>query len=190
MKQLSDWELIQRSRKGSDEAFAEILQRYERLVYSIALRYGLTRDDATDVAQQTFMLMIAQLDRFHEDSNLKGWCGTVTRRHSWRLLNRYDHEQVERPEDLVELSDRVGARFEVDPDNAFVVEWLHEGMASLAERCRKLIHALYFDAGDPSYDDISLDMGISKGSIGPTRQRCLNKLRTLLEVEDMVSAEI
>ncbi len=181
MTTLSDWDLIQRCRRGNESAFGQLVDRYERLVYAIARRYGLVQADAVDVAQQTFMQMIAQLDRFHADSNLKGWFGTVTRRNAWRVLSRYDHETVEAPDSLVEIGERLGLSHTVEFDDAFVLDWLHRGLAQLDERCQQLISDLYFESSDPSYDDIADRLQIAKGSIGPTRRRCLDKLRKLLE---------
>lgn len=180
----TDWELIQRCKRGSEGAFDQLVDRYERLVYSIARRYGLVQDDAVDVAQQTFMLMIEQLDRFHADSNVKGWLGTVTRRNAWRVLSRYDHESVQAPDDLVEMGEKLGLAHSHNFDNAFVVDWLHNGLTQLDPRCQKLIAALYFAPTDPSYDEMAASLNIPKGSIGPTRKRCLEKLRKRLEAEN------
>ena len=189
MRHQSDWELLQRCRKGSEAAFQQIVKRYERLVFAVALRYGLLDDDAADVAQQTFTLMLAQMDSFHAESNLKGWLGTVARRQSWRCLQRYDHEQIESPESLVEISERLQIQFTTPPSDIFVLEWLHESMAQLGGRCQQLLYALYFEATKPSYDEIVAQLNIAKGSIGPTRRRCLQKLRVYLETARVISAE-
>lgn len=178
---VSDWELLQGCQRGEQAAFGAVVDRYERLVYSITRRYGLVHDDAVDVAQQTFMQMVDQIDRFHEDSNLKGWFGTVARRNAWRVLNRYDHERVESPESVTEIGELMGLQHRDELDQMFVVEWLHHGLKAIDERCQQLLDALYFSAEAPSYDDIANRLNIAKGSIGPTRKRCLAKLRTQLE---------
>lgn len=190
MHQQSDWQLIQLCRKGNELAFQQIVKRYERLLFAIALRYGLLHDDAADVAQQTFTLMLTQIDTFHANSNLKGWFGTVARRQSWRLLNRYDYEQVETPENLMEIAEQLHLHFDADTNDVFVLDWLHTSLSQLGERCQKLLYALYFEAEEPSYDEIATMLAIAKGSIGPTRQRCLKKLRANLELERIGSAEI
>ena len=60
-------------------------------------------------------------------------------------------------------------------------EALTQGMATLGDRCRELITLIFLDQREPSYDDISEKLGIPKGSIGPTRNRCLQQLRIILE---------
>src|SRR5215216_3858638 len=71
-----------------------LLNRYERLVYSIPLRYGLSRDDAADIAQITFTILIQSMDSLSEDSRLGPWLVTVARRHTWRLLDRNRRERA------------------------------------------------------------------------------------------------
>lgn len=179
----SDWELIQRCRRGNLAAWQQLIQRYERLVFAIPLRYGLTRDDSADIAQLSFTLLLEQIDQFHSESNIKGWLATVARRHSWRVLQRYDHETLQSPEDLQEGAAALGLSVSDKTDDRAIVEWLHFGLEGLGERCRELLLMLYFDDNEPSYDDIAQAMQMRRGSIGPTRQRCLAKLRELLEAD-------
>src|SRR3712207_9466951 len=84
--------LIRRCQQGSAGAWHQLLNKYERLVYSIPLRYGLSRDDAADIAQITFTILIQSLDSLVEDSRLGPWLATVARRHTWRLLERNRRE--------------------------------------------------------------------------------------------------
>src|ERR687884_1727394 len=95
-----DRDLILRCRQGSAGAWQQLLNKYERLVYSIPLRYGLSRDDAADIAQITFTILIESMDNLSEDSRLGPWLVTVARRHTWRLLQRNRRERAsERLED-------------------------------------------------------------------------------------------
>src|SRR3712207_9440028 len=82
----SDRDLIRRCQQGSAGAWQQLLNKYERLVYSIPLRYGLSRDEAADIAQNTFTILLESLDTLSEDSRLGAWLATVARRQSWRLL--------------------------------------------------------------------------------------------------------
>ena len=88
----SDRDLIRRCQQGSAGAWQRLLNKYERLVYSIPLRYGLSRDDAADIAQNTFTILIESLDTLSEDSRLGAWLATVARRNTWRMLERNRRE--------------------------------------------------------------------------------------------------
>ncbi len=180
MQKKSDWQLIQACRGGDETAWQQIIDRYQRLLFAIGRRYGLTQGDSADVVQTTFIDMLKQLDQFHSGSNLKGWLGTVCRRHAWRVLNRYDHEQVQSPPDLCDMMAALGATTASMSDDYAVLDWLHNGLETLGGRCQKLVALLYFDP-DSSYQSISETLGMPKGSIGATRARCLKKLRAILE---------
>ena len=84
----SDQKLIEACRKGDGQAWQTMLDQYERLVFSIPLNYGLSADDAADVTQLTFTILMESLDRLRDDSNLAAWLSTVAKRHSWRLIRQ------------------------------------------------------------------------------------------------------
>src|SRR5215213_4931652 len=100
-----DRDLIRRCRQGSAGAWQQVLNKYERLVYSIPLRYGLSRDDAADIAQITFTILIESLDGLAEDSRLAPWLVTVARRHSWRLLERNRRESASEHLEVMDVSE-------------------------------------------------------------------------------------
>lgn len=174
----TDWQLIQACRQGSQQAWEELVDRYERLVFSIALNFGLNRQDAADITQHTFIILMENLANIKEDGNLAGWLGTVARRHTWRQAERHRRELLEAEETAVTLPDINAAERQ---DRWERLLWLHNGLARLDERCRQLLHALYFEADEPAYADIAERLGTAVGSIGPTRARCLQKLKELLQ---------
>ena len=138
----SDWELIEACRAGDTHAWDTLLTQYERLVYSIPLNYGLSREDAADIAQITFTILLQSLDTLREDSRLAPWLATVAKRHTWRIMARERQEVVLPDDDLT--------HFDL-PDNSHlrrlerweVLEWLHQGLAGLGERCHRLLLLLY-----------------------------------------------
>lgn len=182
----TDRDLILGCRAGRTAAWKALLLRYERLVYSIPLRYGLSRDDAADVSQITFSILIDAIDNLPEDSRLGGWLATVARRHTWRLMERRRREGFGSVDHLegAELAETAAALGAGDPDSIEHWElsrWLETGLESLGGRCQKLLEHLYFHPDEPSYEEVSTKLGIPVGSIGPTRARCLKRLRKLLE---------
>src|SRR5215510_9229936 len=98
----NDQHLIQACRGGEAQAWERLLDRYERLVYSIPLRYGLTGDDAADISQLTFTILLQSLETLTENVRLAPWLTTVARRHTWRLLARYRREAVNPEEDVAD----------------------------------------------------------------------------------------
>lgn len=164
--------LIARCRDGDPDAWNRLVERYERLVFSVALRNGLSREDAADVTQTTFVALLESLNKLHTDESVPSWLMTVSRRHAWRLRNRRQQEFITNA--LVDLPhDPVGGW-----DRAVVV---HEALQRLGPPCRELLIALYFDPASPSYAEIAAQLGRAVGGIGPLRSRCLERLRALLE---------
>ena len=177
-----DAKLIKACRGGDGGAWARLIRQYERLVFSIPLNYGLSREDAADITQITFTILMQSLDNLADDSNLGGWLSTVARRHTWRLMERGRRESAS---EIVETADEARMLLGKSPSDTVehweLVEWLNGGLSLVSEACRDLLTALYFDPAQPSYNDIAASLGVSVGSIGPTRARCLQKLRQALQ---------
>ncbi|AHY45718.1 sigma70-ECF: RNA polymerase sigma factor, sigma-70 family [Rubrobacter radiotolerans] len=178
-----DRELLIGCRRGDRRSWRRLLDRYERLVFSIPLSYGLSREDAADIAQLTFTIFLQSADGLREDSNLKGWLATVARRHTWRAMGKRSREMVRKDEDLAEHAAVLLGEREDGFSLWEVSDWLRSGLERVSVPCRKLLFALYLDASQPSYAEVSEKLGVPVGSIGPTRARCLKKLRDVLEAE-------
>jgi RNA polymerase sigma factor (sigma-70 family) len=168
----TDAELLRRCREEDAEAWRLLVDRYERLIYSVALRNGVSAEDAADITQTTFVALIDSLDRLRDEERLASWLMTVARRQAWRTRN----------------ASRRGLPLEVVPEMAEdpFANWgtltsLHEALSSLGGTCRELLLALYFDPDEPSYVDIAARFGRAVGGIGPMRGRCLARLRELLD---------
>jgi RNA polymerase sigma factor (sigma-70 family) len=171
-----DRDLIRRCRRGSAGAWQQLLNRYERLVYSIPLSYGLSRDDAADIAQITFTILIQSIDSLSEDSRLGPWLVTVARRHTWRLLDRNRLEGV----DVAERAVLLGKSDADSIEHWELAEWLDTGLSKIGESCRELLLALYFQPERSSYAEVAARLSMPIGSIGPSRARCLKRLRRVL----------
>lgn len=180
----ADDNLLEACRRGDARAWERLLDRYERLVFSIPLNYGLSRHDAADIAQHTFTVLLQSLDDLHDHERLSSWLGTVARRHTWRLLERKRRERSLAEDGAVNGRAVVNVAAPPDPiDDWLRLEWLHDGLAALGQTCRELLVAMFFDPAEPSYTDIAERLGRPVGSIGPTRARCLDKLRKALAPE-------
>jgi RNA polymerase sigma factor (sigma-70 family) len=158
-----------------------LLDRYERLVFSVPRRYGLSREDAADITQLTFTILVQSMDTLPEDSRLGAWLVTVARRHTWRLLNRKRRE--EEAEEHGRSSEGPGLLSNSgteDLEHWELTEWLNHGLSVVDKTCRDLLSALYLEPEQPSYAEVAARLGMAVGSVGPTRIRCLKRLREIL----------
>ena len=167
----SDLELIRGCRAGDQEAWSLLVERYERLVFSVALHNGVADEEAADITQMTFIALLESIGKLREDQRVAAWLMTVARRLAWRQRRRSEREgrlieQVDELEDPLTDWERVAV--------------VHEALAQLGPACRDLLVALYFDPSAPSYAVVAERLGLSIGTLGPMRARCLRRLRALL----------
>lgn len=182
VEELSVTLLIARCRLGDDAAWREVVRRYGRLVYSISMREGLSEDQAADVCQATFAALCASLDKLRDPERLGWWLMTVARRQVWRINAGRSVVEPHDPTDLADLHDIAELQEVLAFDDELLkVAWVHDAVAALGEPCRTLVHHLFFDGREPSYQEIAASTNLAVGSIGPMRGRCLNQLRRLLE---------
>lgn len=199
MSDINHHELIARCRRGDNRAWQQLVHHYARLVHSIPVRYGLTAAEVDDVGQEVFLALAQGLQGLEDPQSLPAWLITTARRYSWRALQRRQREATLAAGDLAttEGTGANGAKAAETtaayslgaplPTMAELLQnWeqqeaLAAGLARLGERCRDLLTLIFLDASEPSYDAISQQLAIPKGSIGPTRNRCLQQLRTILE---------
>lgn len=175
-----DRDLILDCRKGNVGAWQRLLDRYERLVFSVPRRYGLSCEDAADITQITFTILFQSMDTLREDSNLSAWLVTVARRHTWRLLNRNRREAAgEHGRSSERLSPLADGGTE-DIEYWELTEWLDHGLSGVGKPCRDLLSALYLAPEQPTYAEVAARLGMAVGSVGPTRIRCLKRLRQVL----------
>ncbi|MCB0115420.1 MAG: sigma-70 family RNA polymerase sigma factor [Caldilineaceae bacterium] len=176
-----DQALLEQARNGDSRAWQQILKRYERLVYSIPLNYGLSQADAADIVQITFTALLKQMDGLRSDSSLGAWLSVVARRHTWRVVQKQKREQIDSAADISEHVQALGKSASNPIERWETLEWINQGMLTLDERCRELLTALYFDPAEPAYSEIAQQLGIAEGSIGPIRARCLKRLKDRLQ---------
>ncbi len=179
-----DATLVARCARGEGPAWAALVQRYQRLVYAIVRRIGLDEHGAADVFQTVFSRLIEHLPRLAEPQRLQAWIVTTAKREA--LLQR---QRGLRNVSMTRVDDGGddGADWDIADDSPVAEQALSElqqlnqlrlAMDRLDERCRSLLLLLFREDDDKlSYDEVARRLGTSVGSIGPTRSRCLDKLR-------------
>jgi RNA polymerase sigma factor (sigma-70 family) len=173
--------LIRRCRAQDPDAWADLVKRYQNLVYSIAKRYRLGDDDAADVFQTTFQALHRSLDRIEDPQTLPKWIAVTASREALKV--RRVGDRTFRPEDQGFSLDDVLADEEASAEenaiSAVRADAVRNGIMELADRCRDLLTLLYLEEDVP-YQEVSDRLGMPIGAIGPTRARCLEKLRRIL----------
>jgi RNA polymerase sigma factor (sigma-70 family) len=169
--------LVARVGEGDQEAWDEIIERYSPLVWNICVKYQLNRHDIDDVGQSVWLLLVENIASLREAAALPGWLATTTKRECLRVLRagrRHGHADLP-PEDQMPPDPAATA---ID-EEVLVAERnaaLRAAFAELPPRCYQLLSMLVSDP-PPPYAEISAKLGIPVGSIGPTRARCLGRLR-------------
>jgi RNA polymerase sigma factor (sigma-70 family) len=180
--ELPDEELVFACRSGDDSAWDVLVERYERLVYTIPSRYGLTPTEIDDVFQSVWLSLLKNLDKLREPDRVSAWLVTTARRECWERRRGADYERTVTTDFDTLLLDREGN--ELPPEEVVVTyrqyQTLQQGMENLGDRCRRLLQLLYYDTSVPSYADVAETLDMPIGSIGPMRARCLKKLRGIL----------
>ncbi len=147
------------------------------------MKLGLTPDEAAEVFQDVFESLLRNLEKLQDRDRVASWLYTAARRLSIRRVSsRRRRDRLEKPaeQELARTASKGPSIVE-----RMVRAELHgrviKSLEALSKRCRDLLWALFFDPAEPDYDTISSRLGIARGSIGPTRARCLKKLRQSLE---------
>ncbi len=177
----TDAQLIEACLAGDSAAWSSLVERYQRLVYSVALRQGLSAEDADDVFQAVFVILLGKLDTCRDRERLASWLTTITRREAWRVLReRAAHSGTDGDDQAVLASPAAAAPPEATLQELEEQDLIRQAMERLGSRCRRLLHRLFYSQDHPSYADIARELGMPEGSIGPTRARCLEQLRGIL----------
>jgi RNA polymerase sigma factor (sigma-70 family) len=183
-----DVQLVARCRAGDASAWNALVARYQRLVYAIARRIGLDAHGAADVFQTVFARLIEHLPRIEDPSRLQAWIVTCAKREALR--------QRQLGLRAVSMSHDDEGGYDVAPDwdlpdpsplaeealeHLQQVNGVRNGLERLDERCRQLLMLVFRDEDETlSYQEVATRLGVPVGSLGPTRARCLDKLRKLV----------
>jgi RNA polymerase sigma factor (sigma-70 family) len=170
-------DLVARARSGDAQAWDALIERYDPLIWSICRRYRLGQADADDARQSVWLRLVDQLDKIREPAALPGWIATTTRRECGRLARAaHGPRAVIYALDADSIPDQQAEAADQELLTAERHAALREAFTYLPPEGQQLIAMLTADPPMP-YVEISARLGIPVGSIGPTRSRCLDKIR-------------
>lgn len=174
--------LVKSAAQGDDNAWQQLVDRFAPLVWAVARSHGLDHANAADVHQTTWLRLVENLDRIREPAAVAGWLVRTARHESLRVV-RYTNR--ERPTD--EQDDGEHAAENETPEGALLLDEerraVYEAYRRLSEQCQRILRVTAM-APPTSYEEVAAELGIPRGSVGPTRGRCLRHLRRLLQEED------
>jgi RNA polymerase sigma factor (sigma-70 family) len=174
--EVSDAALVARCRAGDDDAWRELVERFSRYVYAIAVQgFRLGQQDAEDVFQDVFARVYERLDSLRDDEAVRPWIAQLTRR---VCIDRLRTGSRESDADIDELPELPAEDVLTALEEAFDV---HDAMAELPENCRTILDRFF--ARDESYRTIGDTLGLPAGTIASRISRCLDKLRDAFEGE-------
>jgi RNA polymerase sigma factor (sigma-70 family) len=180
----TDKQLLLACRRGEESAWEALVDRYQRLIYAIPRRAGLDDDSAAEIFQEVFTTLFEKLNHIDDPDRLQAWLVTTAKRKTWRLISKDRRfARSDDPDDEDELA-AIPDNLPLTDEQLIRLEEQHRvrlAVASLDDRCRKLLTLLFYTSEPPAYAEIAQSLGTSEGSIGPTRARCLQKMLKLLE---------
>jgi RNA polymerase sigma factor (sigma-70 family) len=165
---------------GDERAWEALVTRYSGLIWSIALSYRLSSADASDVSQIVWLTAVEHLKDIRNPEHISGWFATTTRREAARMLRKRGREV---PNDLATLLAGIADPATATMDDVVLSRELRDlvgaAFALLPPACQRLLRLVMRDPPIP-YVEISALAEVPVGSIGPTRRRCLERLRAIL----------
>jgi len=174
-------EVFSRYRDGQSEAMAELVAMLTPILWHTVRAQRLDKESTEDVLQTTWLALVRSAESISDPRAVLQWLIVAARREAWRVM-RGQARQV--PYEIAD--DAVSTPESDQPDNVVLrgvsdsVLWSH--VAELPERCRTLLRVIAF-ADRPDYPELARSLGMPIGSIGPTRGRCLAKLRASLSAD-------
>ncbi|HZC72705.1 MAG TPA: sigma-70 family RNA polymerase sigma factor [Jatrophihabitans sp.] len=180
--------LLDSARRGDQAAWDALVAEYNNLVWSIARGYRLDTADAHDAVQMTWLRLVENLHRIKDAERLAGWLATTARRECLQLLRKSGRERPAAEDVLLDIPDSAApvdaALLLNERDGA-----LWRAFQLIGEGCQRFLRVL-MASPPPSYQEVSAALGIAVGTIGPTRQRCLEQLRRLIMADDSLAGQL
>jgi len=170
-------------RDGNASGMSSLVEQVTPLLWSVVRQQGLSRQSAEDVVQNTWLKLVEHGGEITDPQSVLKWLITTTRRDSWTASSR---GRRERPATYADMRAQESDDTTPSPETGVLADvddrlvWHH--FASLPERCKSLLRVIAF-AERPDYAAVAQSLGMPVGSIGPTRGRCLAKLRQALTTD-------
>jgi len=177
----TDERLVAECRKGNQDAWSGLIEKYKNLIFSVPIKFGLPREDASDIFQAVCLDLLSDLPQLREPRALPKWLMQM----SFHKCLRWKKQRLVLFDDPLEIEGASEASSEELPEEIMYQvqreQMLRDAVASLAPRCHRMIAMLFFESPARPYQEVAKELGLATGSIGFIRGRCLRMLRQRLQ---------
>lgn len=181
----SDSELLGSCRNGDENAWNELVDRYQRLIFAIPRRAGLSESQAADILQEVFLTLFEKLDEIEQPEKIRSWIVTTAKFKTWSAIRR------EKGNYSPETEEGINLELTNLPDSspladAVLIELeeqhlIRTALKEMEIRCRQILSMIYLTEPAASYAEVAKIVGVGETSISPLRARCLQKLAKILQ---------
>lgn len=171
-----DRRLVKECLAGDEEAWSSLIEKYKALIYSIPVKYGLPSHEAAEVFQATCVELLTRLPELREPRALPKWLMQVAHHQCYRWKQQ-QQRLVSRDADPnlpVPVTPAIADSLVQQTQEE---QMLREAMAMLTPQCRRLVELLFLEIPPRPYTEVAAELGLALGSIGFTRQKCIERLR-------------
>ena len=177
----TDERLVRECCKGNQTAWSALIDKYKNLIFSVPIKFGLSREEASDVFQAVCIDLLNGLQQLREPKALPKWLMQA----AYHECLRWKKDRLNLAGDVEEIADKHQDKPGELPEEIFYQlereQNVRDAIATLPERCHRMVVMLFFEDPPRPYQDVAKELGIATGSIGFIRGRCLRKMRQLLE---------
>jgi RNA polymerase sigma factor (sigma-70 family) len=174
-------QLVRAAASGDPAAWDVLVGRYVALLWHIAFRHGLSEWDAADVVQATWLRLFENIDDVREPARVGSWLSTTAQRESLRHVAHRQRVVLSDDEATFDAHDRLQPPLDEALITREQAALAQAALSTLPATWRSLLELMLQDP-QPSYAEISTELGVPVGSIGPTRGRCVSKLRATVAI--------
>ena len=171
--------LVRSAADGDRSAWTALVDLYGGLIWNVARGHRLAPGDAADISQTTWLRLLEHIDRLDDPARVGAWLATTARRECLRILGLAGRQTLVGDVSFLDAQWADDTELDAELISAEQRDRLHEALDRLPERCGRLLRVL-MEQDVPNYQRVAVLMDMPVGSIGPTRARCLAKLRVIL----------
>lgn len=176
----NDARLVKECLAGNEEAWSLLIDKYKALIYSIPVKYQLPPQEAAEVFQATCVELLRRLPDLRQPQALPKWLMQVAHHQCYRW-KRQQKRLVSRDADPDFPDPEIPPIAESLVQQTQEEQMLRDAVAALSPQCRRLVELLFFENPARPYSEVAAELGLAVGSIGFTRQKCMDRLRRQLD---------
>ncbi len=180
----ADAALVKKCRHGDQTSWDTLVDRYQRLIFAIPRRAGLSEEQAADVFQEVFLTLVEKIDAIEQPEKIRSWIVTTAKFKTWAVIRGSKGQYSPATEEEMESEmARIEDRSPLADDLLIELEEQHlirTALKLLEERCRQILSMIYLCDPAASYAEVAAAIGVGETSISPLRSRCLKKLEKVL----------